>query len=210
MSFECNFNVDVLAQMIPHNKECEEWFYYLEQIIPDYGITTAPRVAAFMAQCSHESGQFTILQENLNYSDVGLQRIFPKYFPTPESTVGYARQPQKIASVVYANRMGNGPESSGDGWNYRGRGVIQITGRSNYLQCSMDLYGTNELELNPGRLLDKDAAIYSACWFWYRHDLNTLADAGDIVTMTKKINGGTNGLSERTANFQYFLQLLSQ
>lgn len=209
MPFECNFNAEVLAKMLPRNKECAEWFYYLEQIIPDYEITTAPRVAAFMAQCAHESGQFTVLQENLNYSADGLQKIFKKYFPTPESTRGYARQPEKIANKVYANRMSNGNEASGDGWRFRGRGIIQITGRDNYTRCSQDLYEDNTLLDNPDKLCSKDGAIYSACWFWYGRGLNAFADAGDMLTITKRINGGTIGLEDRMKHYNEYIRLLS-
>ena len=208
MSFQCNFNAGVLAKMLPRNKQCDEWFYYLEQIIPDYEITTAPRVAAFMAQCAHESGQFTVLQENLNYSADGLQKIFKKYFPTPESTTGYARQPEKIANRVYGGRMSNGPEASGDGWRFRGRGIIQITGRDNYTRCSKDLYEDDTLVQNPDKLMEKDGAIYSACWFWYGRGLNALADAGDMLNITKKINGGTIGLEDRMKHYNEYLNLL--
>jgi putative chitinase len=209
MPFECNFTAEVLAKMLPRNKECDEWFYYLDQIIPDYEITTAPRVAAFMAQCAHESGQFTVLQENLNYSADGLQKIFRKYFPTPESTAGYARQPEKIANRVYGGRMNNGPESSGDGWRFRGRGIIQITGRDNYTRCSQDLYEDDTLIQDPDKLCSKDGSIYSACWFWWGRGLNEFADRGDMLTITKRINGGTIGLDDRMKHYNHFLQLLS-
>lgn len=209
MPFQCNFSADMLAQMLPRNQQTAEWFYYLDQIIPDYEIVTAPRVAAFLAQCAHESNQFTILQENLNYSADGLQKIFHHYFPTAESTADYARQPERIANRVYGGRMGNGPEESGDGWRFRGRGIIQITGRSNYTQCSQELYDDDTLIQNPDKLLDKDGAIYSACWFWFGHGLNALADAGDMMAITRRINGGTLGLEDRMAHYNHFLSMLS-
>jgi putative chitinase len=208
MSFECNFNPEVLAQMLPHNTEIAEWFYYLDQILPDYEITSALRIAAFMAQCAHESGQFTVLKENLNYTAEGLHQVFSHYFPTLESAQPYAHQPERIANRIYGGRMGNGPEETGDGWKFHGRGIIQITGRSNYTQCSQDLYTDDSLIQNPDRLLTKEGAIYSACWFWYSHDLNTLADAGDMITITKKINGGTLGLNERMQLYSAYLQML--
>ena len=208
MPFLCNFTAETLARMLPRNKQPAEWFYYLEQILPDYEINTKLRVAAFMAQCAHESGEFTVLQENLNYSAEGLQKIFHKYFPDLASTIGYARQPQKIANRVYANRMSNGPETSGDGWRFRGRGIIQITGRDNYTRCSKDLYEDDTLITNPDKLCDKDGAIYSACWFWWGKNLNELADASDMLTITKRINGGTNGLEDRMKHYNHYLQIL--
>lgn len=208
MPFDCNFTEDVLKQMLPRNRECSEWFYYLDIILPDYEITTAPRVAAFMAQCAHESGQFTVLQENLNYSADGLQKIFRKYFPTPESTQGYVRQPEKIANRVYGGRMSNGAEATGDGWRFRGRGIIQITGRDNYTRCSQDLYEDDTLVQNPDKLMEKDGAIYSACWFWWGRGLNDFADAGDMLTITKRINGGLNGQEDRMKHYNHFLHLL--
>lgn len=208
MPFDCNFTEDVLKQMLPRNKECSEWFYYLVQILPDYEVTTAPRVAAFMAQCAHESGQFTVLQENLNYSAAGLRKIFPKYFPTDELANQYARQPEKIANRVYGGRMNNGPEATGDGWRFRGRGIIQITGRDNYTRCSQDLYEDDTLVQDPDKLCSKDGSIYSACWFWWGRGLNDFADAGDMLTITKRINGGTIGLDDRMKHYNHFLHLL--
>lgn len=208
MPFDCNFTEDVLKQMLPRNKECSEWFYYLDQILPDYEVTTAPRVAAFMAQCAHESGQFTVLQENLNYSAAGLRKIFPKYFPTDELANQYARQPEKIANRVYGARMSNGPEATGDGWRFRGRGIIQITGRDNYTRCSQDLYEDDTLLQDPDKLCSKDGAIYSACWFWWGRGLNDFADAGDMLTITKRINGGVNGIEDRMKHYNHFLHLL--
>lgn len=208
MPFDCNFNAEVLAQMLPNNQQTAEWFYYMDQILPDYGITTAPRIAAFMAQCAHESAQFTVLKENLNYSTEGLCRVFPKYFPNTELAQAYAHKPEQIANKIYGGRMSNGAEATGDGWRFHGRGIVQITGRDNYTRCSQDLYGDDTLLQNPDKLTDKDGAIYSACWFWFGRDLNTLADAGDMLNITKKINGGTIGLEDRMSHYNAYLQML--
>lgn len=170
-------------------------------------LNTINRMAGFLAQAGHESAQFKFVRENLNYSADGLRRVFPKYFPTQEIAVQYARKPVNIASKVYANRMGNGPEHSGDGWRYRGRGFIQLTGRTNYEQCGTDL-GMSLIE-NPEILESTKGAVRSALWFWNRNNLNRFADADDIRGMTKAINGGYNGLDERTRYYEKAKQVLS-
>ena len=127
--------LDQLKQLLPKNPYVDHWHQALSQLLPDYEINTPQRIAAFIAQCAHESGEFTTLKENLNYRAVTLRKIFPKYFPTDEIANEYANKPNKqeaIANKVYANRMGNGDENSGDGFAFRGRGLIQLTGRSNY------------------------------------------------------------------------------
>ena len=166
-----------------------------------YGITTKIRIAHFMAQIEHESGLKPI-SENLNYSKDGLLKTFAKYFtinhalePNKSDSAQYARQPEKIANRVYANRMGNGGEASGDGWKYRGRGFIQVTGKENYFRLAND----TDLDClkNPDLLLEEANAMISALWFWELKGLNSFADKDDIITITKKINGGTNGLQHR-------------
>ena len=155
---------------------------------------TPIRAAHFFAQTSHESGGFTVFTENLNYSAQGLQNIFGKYFPgTLEES--YARNPEKIANRVYANRMGNGPESSGDGYRYCGRGLIQLTGKSNY-QDFADSIDSNINEMTE-YLSTFEGAVQSACWFWENKNLNSLADINDMKTITKIINGGLNGFDDR-------------
>lgn len=201
MSFKTNFTAAQLALMLPSNKETESWFTHLEQNLPDFGIDTPRRIAAYIAQCSHESGEFRILQENLNYSDQGLQSVFKKYFPTQESTVGYARQPQMIANKVYADRNGNGPEDTGDGWNFRGRGLIQLTGKDNYEKASQSIFQDKRWLENPDMVAEKSGAVLSACWFWKMNNLNILADAGKIDDITRKINGGLNGQAQRLDNY---------
>jgi len=158
-----------------------------------YGLTTKLRIAHFMAQIEHESGLKPI-SENLNYSAQGLMQTFSKYFNTSES-LSYARKPEKIANRVYANRMGNGNEASGEGWKYRGRGFLQITGKINYHQLAND----TDLDClkNPDLLLEETNAMISALWFWNKSNLNALADKDDLKGITRKINGGYNGLEHR-------------
>jgi putative chitinase len=157
------------------------------------------QAAHFFGQCAHESGGFKVFQENLNYSDKGLNGIFKKYFPTIASTAGYARKPEKIANKVYASRMGNGPESSGDGWKFRGRGPIQLTGKSNYTQFSQDI-GRPDVLTNPD-IVATELAFESALWFFRKNNLFAIADKGVsdavITQITKRVNGGTHGLDDR-------------
>ena len=176
-------------------------------ILPDYEIDTLPRVAAFLAQTVHESGGYKFLKENLNYRATSLRRVFPKYFPTDDLANRYAHKQEMIANRVYANRMGNGPESSGDGFKYCGRGLIQLTGKSNYTKFAESI--ETPVEEIPEYLATFEGAIQSACWFWEENGLNKWADKGDIVTLTKRINGGTIGLPDRQKHYNHILQILS-
>jgi putative chitinase len=170
-------------------------------------LNTVNRMAGFLAQCGHESGQFRVVRENLNYSADGLRKVFPKYFPTPELAAQYARKPMQIASRVYANRMGNGTEASMDGWKYRGRGFIQLTGKNNYDQCGKDL-GVDLIN-KPELVETAEYAVKSAVWFWQRNNLNRFADNDDIKGMTKAINGGYHGIDERTEFYNRAKTVLS-
>ena len=203
------FTEDAVHHLIPKVKNFEEWYTNLGDILPEYDIDTPKRVAAFMAQCGHESGGFTLMQENLNYSAKGLRGTFGKYFPNDEVAKLYERKPQMIANRVYANRMGNGDEASGEGWYFRGRGIIQITGKNNYTKCSQSLFESNVLVENPDLLLESEYAIHSACWFWSAARLNELADVGDIKTMTKRINGGFIGLEDRINHYNHAIEILT-
>lgn len=165
-------------------------------LLSNNGINTQKRLAMFFAQLDHESGLKPI-SENLNYSADGLLKTFPKYFNS-ETAKEYARQPQKIANRVYANRMGNGSESSGDGWKFRGRGFIQITGKNNYIACG---YANN-----PDNLLNEVDAMVSAVWFWNQNNLNKFADLGDVKGCTKVINGGLNGLADRENKYIAYIK----
>lgn len=198
-----------LKQLLPKNPYVNQWHNALSQLLPDYEINTAKRIAAFIAQCSHESGGFTALKENLNYKAVTLRKIFPKYFPTDEIAQQYASMPNKqeaIANKVYASRMGNGNEASGDGYRYCGRGLIQLTGRDNYswFAASLEI----SVEEAAQYLETFEGAAQSACWFWETNKLNQWADAGDILTLTKRINGGTIGLEDRIKHYNHALHIL--
>ncbi len=174
-----------------------------------FAVNTPLRLAHFLAQCGHESGGFRITQENLNYSAKGLQGIFKKYFPSEALALDYAKKPQKIANRVYGGRMGNGNEASGDGFKFRGRGFIQLTGRDNY-KAFDDAVEDNILE-NPDLVATK-YPLASAAWFWNKNKLNQLADKGaatEVVTMiTKRVNGGTIGLPDRIKHFNEYYSLL--
>lgn len=174
-----------------------------------FAVNTPLRLAHFLAQCGHESGGFRITQENLNYSAKGLQNIFKKYFPSEALALDYAKKPQKIANRVYGGRMGNGNEASGDGFKFRGRGYIQLTGKDNY-KAFDDAVEDNILD-NPDLVATK-YPLASAAWFWNRNKLNQLADKGattEVVTMiTRRVNGGTIGLPDRIKHFNEYYSLL--
>jgi putative chitinase len=200
---------DQLRQLLPRNPYIAQWHGALAQLFPDYEINTPQRMAGFIAQCAHESANFMVLQENLNYRWQTLRKLFPKYFPTDALAQEYASRPNRqeaIANRIYANRMGNGPEESGDGFRYRGRGLIQLTGRQNYTWFAASL------EISPEEATEYlgtfEGAAQSACWFWETNNLNQWADKGDIVTLTKRINGGTIGLDDRIKHYEHALHVL--
>lgn len=187
--------VDKFKQIFPNCKQPNDTTKALNIILPKYKITTKERLAAFLAQCGHESGSFNILKENLNYSAEGLCKVWPKRFPTLAEAQKYHRNPEKIANKVYADRMGNGSEDSGDGFLYCGRGAIQLTGKDNYTKFASSL--DMAIDEAVAYCETREGAIESACYFWETHNLNECADKGDFVALTKKINGGTTGLAER-------------
>jgi len=198
-----------LAQLLPGNPYLDHWHHALEQALPDYDINTPQRVAAFVAQCAHESGGFRALKENLNYKAVTLRKIFPKYFPNDAIANQYASLPNKqeaIANRVYGGRMGNGDEASGDGFRYCGRGLIQLTGKQNYQNFADSI--ETPVEDVPEFLATFEGAVQSACWFWEANNLNQWADKGDILTLTKRINGGTIGLEDRIKHYEHALHVL--
>jgi putative chitinase len=198
---------DQLSSILSKNKDADSWYDPLSKILPKYDINTTLRVSAFIAQCAHESGQFMIVQENLNYSADGLNKIFSKYFvKAGRDANAYARQPEKIANIVYANRMGNGDTASGDGWKHRGRGLIQLTGKDNYTLFAKSINMTIDQAI--AYLETKEGAIESACWFWTKNNLNVLADTQDMKSLTKRINGGFNGLEDRMAYYKKALSVI--
>jgi putative chitinase len=184
-------NLDDLS--IPDKVKAELWY-----VMSKFGINTSERLAHFLGQCHHESGGFKFTTENTNYSDVGLKKRFNKYFKDKDISK-YARNPEKIANLVYANRMGNGNEASGDGFRFRGRGYIQLTGKNNYK--AFDKFVDDDIVLNPDLVATK-YPLLTAAWFWDVNDLNEICDKGvnksTIFAVTKKVNGGIKGLEERS------------
>lgn len=183
----------------------------IDMLALKYQIDTPLRMAHFLAQCSHESAGFTVFTENLNYSAEGLLKIFPKYFKTASQAKLYARQPAKIANRVYADRMGNSSEASGDGWRYKGRGCLQTTGFNNYK--SFDTQVPEDLIQQPDLVATK-YPLLSAAWFWEQNKLNTIADKGAtnqvITEIRKKVNGGTNGVVDTIEKFKFYYKILSR
>jgi putative chitinase len=182
----------------------EKYVEFLNEVMEFYEINTPQRISMFLAQVGHESGGLRTIKENLNYSADRLKVIFPKYFRGVD-TAPFAKNPQKIANRVYANRMGNGDEASGDGYRYCGRGLIQLTGKSNYNAFAQDM--NMSLEEATEWLNDAEGACWSAGWFWDSRELNQWADKGDVVTVTKKINGGTIGLEDRKSHYEAALEI---
>jgi putative chitinase len=181
----------------------------IQFIQSNYKVNTLLRLSHFLAQCGHESANFRAVKENLNYSAEGLNKTFKKYFPTLESAKDYARQPERIASKVYANRMGNGNEASKDGFKYLGRGFIQLTGKANYLEFDKSV--PEDIMANP-ELVATKYPLASAAWFWDKNGLNAIADKGAtdavVKSITKRVNGGTIGLEDRIQHFNEFYSLL--
>ena len=203
--FTFDFKKQHLAEIIGKNPYLDYWYNAVCEILPVYDINTPERVAAWLAQCAHESGNFKFLKENLNYKAASLRKVFPKYFADDAIAQQYEKKPEKIANRVYANRMGNGDEASGDGFRYLGRGLIQLTGKNNYtiFAASID----TPLEQIPEYLQTFEGAIQSACWFWEQNNLNQWADKKDILTLTKRINGGTIGLEDRKKHYEHALHM---
>ena len=200
-----------LAAMIPTNKEIAAWCVELNKALPKYDITTPHRIAGFISQCAHESRDFTALSENLNYREDTLSRVFPRYFgPGKRNAAEYARNPEKLANYVYmdefrTSKLGN--TQPGDGWRFRGRGLKQLTGRDNYTRFAKD-YGITA-EQAAEWLETKEGALASALWFWKTKNLNPVADTGDVVRLTKIINGGDIGLDDRRSRYLRALDALS-
>ena len=181
----------------------------IPEVIEKFAVNTPLRLAHFLAQCGHESGGFRLTQENLNYSAKGLMGIFKKYFPTQALADAYARKPEKIANRVYGNRMGNGPEASGEGFKFRGRGYIQLTGKQNY--TAFDASVPESIVDSPDLVATK-YPLASAAWFWSKNGLNKIADEGAtdavVTKVTKRVNGGTIGLADRIKHFKEYHKLL--
>lgn len=192
---------EIIKQTSKSNKAPADLANALNKVLDKYQINTTNRLAGFLAQCGHESVDFTILKENLNYGAKGLMGTFKKYFPDEATALKYERKPEMIANRVYANRMNNGDEASGDGYKYRGRGAIQLTGKDNYTRFAAAI--GKSIDETIAYLETLDGAIESACWFWKTNGLNEICDKDDIVLMTKRINGGTIGLEDRTNHYKH-------
>jgi len=204
--FNFDFTQEKCTAILQNNPYSEHWYEALCKILPDYEINTVERVACFLAQTMHESGGYKALVENLNYRPETLCKVWPKYFNSGNAN-DYAHNPEKIANRAYAGRMGNGPEESGDGFKYCGRGLIQLTGKSNYSAFADSI--DTPLDQIPEFLGTFEGAVQSACWFWEANNLNAFADKGDVLGLTKKINGGTLGLEERQQHTATAHQILT-
>ena len=198
-----------LAEIAPKAKGgIDVWYAALDRYFSDYSIDSVDRLACFLAQTTHESGGFTVLEESLNYSVDRLAAVWPARFSDPNVARMYAHNPERLANYVYANRMGNGGPESGDGFRFRGSGIIQLTGRANMTKFAR-AFGIT-LESAPDLLKTVDGAVLGACWFWSENNLNALADARDHLRLTKKINGGILGLDDRIAKFYKIVKVLNQ
>ena len=197
-------DISKLKGQIPDNVYNE-----IPSVINKFQINTSIRLTHFLSQCAHESGGFKLIMENLNYSTKGLLTIFPKYFKDASLAETYNRKPEKIASRVYGNRMGNGDESTGDGWRYRGRGYIQLTGKGNYIE--FDSFVEDDIIKNPDLVATK-YPLLSAAWFFNKNGINIVSDRGAEVevvkSVTKKVNGGFNGLQDRQKYFDKYYTIL--
>jgi putative chitinase len=197
--------LEALSKKLPANVMDE-----IPLIMEKFGIDNPLKLSHFLSQCAHESGNFKFLNENLNYSADGLRKIFPKYFPTLEAANKYARQPEKIANKVYGGRMGNGDEASGDGFKFRGRGYIQLTGKDNY--AAFDKFVDDDILANPDLVATK-YPLMSAAFFFHKNKLWDICDKGHthdvVVAVTKRVNGGVHGLEERQKNFDFFHNTLA-
>lgn len=198
-------NLEKLRTKIP-----DSVFEQLPIVAAKFEVNSNRRLSHFLSQCAHESGGFKAVSENLNYSAEGLVKIFPKYFPNLDFAKQYARQPERIANRVYSNRMGNGDEASGDGWKFRGRGYIQLTGKANYIE--FDKFVDEDILSNPDLVATK-YPLLSAAFFFFKNKLHTISDRGDspadVTALTKRVNGGTHGLDDRLARFQQFNDILN-
>jgi len=198
---------DKIIHLLHGNAEAAAWADAAMEILPKYDINTPNRIAGFFAQCGHESMNFTVLSENLNYRAETLEKLFSKYFSKAgRNAADYAKQPEKIANVIYASRMGNGDTASGDGYRFRGRGVVQLTGRDNYTAFGKSVGLTAEEVIDY--VTTKKGALESACWYWASRNINAACDANDIVKMTKLVNGGTIGLDDRKKHYDQALAVL--
>tara|TARA_R110000772_G_scaffold54759_4_gene125039 strand:- start:168 stop:1028 length:861 start_codon:yes stop_codon:yes gene_type:complete len=209
MSFTFEFTARQVSEILDMKKDMAiEWHNAMTEILPKYDINTPERVAGFIAQTGHESNGYRVLTENLNYSAKALNGLFSKYFARAGRDANdYHRQPEKIANVIYAGRMDNGDTNSGDGWKFRGGGILQLTGRYNYTQFGQSVGMSAEQATDYVRT--PTGALESACWFWKTNDLNKYCDRNDIVKLSKRVNGGTIGLEDRVEHWEHAMELFT-
>ena len=198
---------DHIIHILHGNADAAAWADAALEILPKYEINTPNRIAGFFAQCGHESMNFTVLSENLNYRAETLEKLFSKYFSKAgRNAADYAKQPEKIANVIYANRMGNGDTASGEGFKFRGRGIVQLTGKDNYSAFALSIKMTLPDVIEY--VQTKKGALESACWYWNSRNINAACDANDLLLMTKRVNGGTIGLEDRRKHYEQALAVL--
>lgn len=204
--FDFNFSIDKFKKIVVNNLYANEWYEAVCLILPDYEINTVNRVAAFLSQTAHETGDYRAIKENLNYRAETLHKIWKSHFPTMEIAYKYEKKPVMIANRAYADRMGNGNEASGDGYKFCGRGLIQLTGKENYTRYADSL----EISLDEAseHLTTFEGCVQSACWFWEENKLNQYADKGNTLAITKIINGGTIGLADRELRYKHAIEIL--
>ena len=196
-----------IVNILHGNPDAAAWADAALEILPRYEINTPNRIAGFFAQCGHESMNFTALSENLNYRAETLEKLFSKYFSKAgRNAADYAKQPEKIANVIYANRLGNGDTASGDGFKFRGRGIVQITGKNNYSAFALSIKMTLPDVIEY--VQTKKGALESACWYWNSRKINAACDKSDITLMSKLVNGGTIGLEDRRKHYEQALAVL--
>lgn len=202
-------HLEILLQILENNPEKDKWASFLYDLLPKYDINNINRVAHFFAQVCHESNDFTQIEENLNYSATELVNLYPDFFKDVKIATKYENQPEKIANLIYANKMGNGDELSGDGYKYRGRGVIQLKGRAIYDQFSDEVFFHDLLINDPDAVITNPAVtIHSVCWLWKINNLNEFADNNDIEGITKIISGNLDSLlakQERLEKYKFLL-----
>jgi len=200
--------ISISKKVMPRNNGISKYAMTMAEAMKNFEFNTVNRIAGFLAQTAHESGQFNRIEENLNYSAERLQVVFKKYFPTEELAKKYARDKRAIASRVYGGRLGNGSEETGDGWKYRGRGLIQLTGKNNYSSCAKDM-NLDILE-NPDMVLMPEIAVLTSIWFWDKNNINRACDTDDIVWMTRLVQGGKLGLEDRKKYYEAFKKELTE
>jgi len=204
--FTFDFSLQKCTTILQNNQYSQHWHEALCKVLPDYDINTPERVACFFGQTMVESAGYTAIIENLNYKPETLMKVWPRLFPNAEVANQYGHHPEQIANRAYGGRMGNGPEESGDGWKFCGRGLIQITGKDNYTRFAESI--DTPVDEIPEFLGTFEGAVQSACWFWESNNLNDLADAGNVEAISRKVNGGTLGLQERIQHTHQALQIL--